>query len=378
MSEIHLKKWNWQQPDWPHFQYNSSLLTTLEQQFCYAAGVLVGTYEHIDQEDKDVLLIELMSNEALKTSEIEGEFLNRDSIQSSIRRHLGLTTDGNAIPPAEEGIAELMVDLYHTYQEPLTHSSLFKWHRLLTKDRKDLEAIGRYRTHTEPMQIVSNALHNPTVHFEAPPSGQVPDEMETFITWFNDTAPEGKTPLPALTRASIAHLYFVSIHPFEDGNGRIGRAISEKALAQCLQTPSLVALSLTIQSNKAAYYDNLEKANKDNEVSGWLLYFANTICQAQAYAQSWVTFLIKKAKLYDAFQDQLNERQSKAIARILAAGPEGFEGGLSSKNYCTITKTSHATATRDLQDLVSKGLLKQTGALKSTRYFINFPMQDRV
>jgi Fic family protein len=195
-------------------------------------------------------------------------------------------------------------------------------------------------------------------------------EMEGFLNWFNDTAPHGKTALPALTRAGIAHLYFVTIHPFEDGNGRIARALAEKALSQALGQPTLIALSEIIQKNKHSYYDALHRSSRDNEITGWLVYFADTVLQAQDTTQSSIEFLIQKTKLYDRVRNMLNERQEKALARIFREGPEGFKGGLSAENYISITGAARATATRDLQDLVDKGVLIRTGALKSTRYHL--------
>ncbi|NTU56507.1 MAG: Fic family protein, partial [Anaerolineales bacterium] len=309
--------------------------------------------------------------EALKTSEIEGEYLDRDSLQSSICRQFGLNTDNRKISPAEQGIAEVMVDLYRGFEAPLSHAMLFEWHKMLTNGRRDLKDIGRYRTHSEPMQIVSGAIYAPKVHFEAPPSSQMMLEMERFIAWFNDSAPKGKKLLPALLRAGIAHLYFVSIHPFEDGNGRIGRAIAEKALAQCLGQPTLIAIAYTIERNKKAYYEALERANRRNEITDWLIYFADMVITAQGYTQTWVEFLIKKAKLHDRLRDRLNPRQEKALDRMFREGPEGFTGGLSAEKYISITGASRATATRDLQDLVGKGALVRTGERKHTRYHLN-------
>ena len=199
------------------------------------------------------------------------------------------------------------------------------------------------------------------------------DEMKRFTIWFNDTAPSGKTPLPALTRAALAHLYFVCIHPFEDGNGRIGRAISEKALAQTLGQPSLIALAYTIERNRNNYYAALERNNKDLHVDGWMTYFGNTVLQAQDNTIKRVDFYIAKAKFYEKFRDKLNERQSKVIARVLREGIDGFKGGLRAESYIGISKTSRATATRDLQDLVEKGALTKTGELRHTRYFLNLP-----
>jgi Fic family protein len=363
--------WNWQQPDWPNFSYDKAPLDNFEKQLLLGVGVMFGAFKHLKEEDKRQLTIELISNEALKTSEIEGEYLDRDSLQLSIRRQFGLITDNRKISPAEQGIAEMMVNVYQDFNMPLSHAMLFEWHKMLTNGRRDLTDIGRYRTHSEPMQIVSGAIHAPKIHFEAPPSSQMMPEMERFIAWFNATAPNEKTPLPALLRAAIAHLYFVSIHPFEDGNGRIGRAIAEKALAQCLGKPTLIAIAYTIERNKKTYYNALERANKRNEIAAWLIYFAETVINAQSYTSTWIDFLIKKTKLYDRLRGQINPRQEKVLARIFREGPDGFTGGLSAEKYIGITGASRATATRDLQDLVSKGALLRHGERKHTRYLLN-------
>jgi Fic family protein len=209
------------------------------------------------------------------------------------------------------------------------------------------------------------------VHFQAPPSDRIPDEMKQFITWFNDTVPGGKGPLPALTRAGIGHLYFESIHPFEDGNGRIGRALAEKSLSQSLGQPSLIALAYTIERKRKDYYAALERNNKDNEVTDWLTYFAETILEAQTNTLKRVDFYIAKAKFYERLREQLNGRQEKVIARMFREGIDGFKGGLSAENYIRITQASRATATRDLQDLVVKGALTKTGQLRHTRYHLN-------
>jgi Fic family protein len=364
-------KWNWQQADWPNFNYDHAKFDESEKRLLLGAGLLFGAFKHLDDDDKRQLTIELISNEALKTSAIEGEYLDRDSLQSSIQRQFGLITDNRKISAAEQGIAEVMVDLYRSFNLPLSHSLLFEWHSMLTNGRRDLNDIGRYRTHAEPMQIVSGAIYAPKVHFEAPLSAQMMAEMEQFIAWFNDTAPTGKSPLPALLRAGIAHLYFVSIHPFEDGNGRIGRALAEKALAQCLGQPTLIAIAYTIERNKKAYYNALEQANRRNEITPWLLHFADLVLNAQRYTATWIEFLISKAKLYERLRGQLNPRQEKVLARLFREGPEGFIGGLSAEKYIGITGAPRATATRDLQDLVGKGALLRRGERKHTRYLLN-------
>ncbi len=364
-------KWNWQQDDWPRFRFDKSTLEEREAKFLLHGGLLLGALLHIGDNDKSALTVDLISNEALKTSEIEGEYLNRESVQSSIRRNLGLDTDARRIPPAEGGIADMTMDLYRSFAESLTHETMFRCHGMLTAGRRDLKNIGAYRTQDEPMQIISGPIGNPKIHFEAPPSAAVEREMEGFVHWFNNTAPHGNTALPALTRTGIAHLYFATIHPFEDGNGRIARALAEKALSQALGQPTLIALSQTIQKNKNSYYEALNQSSRDNEITAWLGYFADTVLQAQDTTQCMIDFLIQKTKLYDRVKSQLNERQEKALARIFHEGVEGFKGGLSAENYISITGAARATATRDLQDLVGKGVLIRTGALKSTRYHLN-------
>ena len=223
------------------------------------------------------------------------------------------------------------------------------------------------------MEVVSGPIHAPKVHFEAAPSPKVPEEMARFVDWFNRTAPAGGEPLPALTRAGIAHLYFESIHPFEDGNGRIGRAIAEKALAQCFGQPTLTALAATILSRRKAYYAALEAANKSNELTAWLSWFAGIAIEAQRRTTARVEFLIEKTRLLDRLRGQLNPRQEKALLRILREGPEGFKGGLSAGNYVSITGASAATATRDLADLVDKGALVRAGERRHARYHIGIP-----
>ncbi|MBK1646829.1 cell filamentation protein Fic [Thiocapsa imhoffii] len=363
--------WNWQQSDWPDFAYDSARLAAMESRLLHESGLLFGAFAHLDDAEQRALTVDLIGDEALMTARIEGEFLDRDSLQSSLLREFGLAEDPRRVAPAEAGMAELMVDLYRHFQIPLTHEMLWVWHRMLMAGRRDLRDVGRYRTLEEPMQVVSGAVYAPRVHFEAPPARRVPGEMDHFVAWLQLSAPTGEHPLPTLTRAGIAHLYFVTIHPFEDGNGRIARAIAEKVLAQGLGQPTLIALSHTIERHKKAYYSALERANKVNRIDDWLDYFADTVLHALDYTRARVVFLIGKAKLYDRLRGRLNARQEKVLARLFRAGPEGFVGGLSAENYIAIARTSRATATRDLQDLVAKGALVRTGERKHTRYTLN-------
>lgn len=370
--------WIWQQPEWPDFTYRTSALDDLERRFLLQSGEFVGAFRHIGADDQDRLRIELIRDEALKTSEIEGELLNRDSVQSSLIQQFGLGKDGGKaegkdgprVPDAERGIAEMMVDLYRTFASPLADRMMFGWHAMLMAGEKGIEDIGTYRRQGDPMQIVSGPLHKRRVHFEAPPSTVVPKEMKAFVAWFNDSAPNGKHPLPPLTRAGIAHLYFECIHPFEDGNGRIGRAIAEKTLAQGLGRPTLIALAYAIERRRKAYYAALELSNRETEITDWLVFFANTVLEAQATTIQRADFYMAKARFYGRLRGQMNERQERVVARMFREGLDGFKGGLSAENYITIAKTSRATATRDLQDLVAKGALSRTGELKHTRYHL--------
>lgn len=363
--------WNWEKAEWPIFAYDSKALEPLEKQFLLSSGEFIGAFRHIGADEQDTLKVELISEEAVKTSEIEGEILNRDSVQSSLRHQLGLGAEQPGVPAAERGIAKMMVDLYRNFATPLTDQTMFDWHKMLMSGDTSIHVVGGYRTHTDAMQVVSGPIHKRTVHFEAPPSIKVPDEMKAFVAWFNKTAPSGDAPLAPLTRAGIAHLYFVCIHPFEDGNGRIGRALAEKSLAQNLNQPSLISLAYTIERKRKDYYAALERNNKELEITGWLKYFANTVLEAQTNTIRRVDFYVAKAKFYERLRDQLNERQAKVIARMFREGIDGFKGGLSADNYISISGTSRATATRDLQDLVEKSALTKTGELRHTRYQLN-------
>jgi Fic family protein len=367
-------KWNWQKPDWPQFSWDPTRLRKAEERFLLDAGALAGTVKHLRSADREQLTVETMGIEAATTSEIEGEILDRASVQSSIRKQLGLDAESRRVRPAEQGVAEMMVDLYRSSAAPLTEATIFAWHRMLMKARTDL-AIGAYRTGAEPMQVVSGTVRASKIHFEAPPSSRVPQEMKRFLKWFNATATDAAQPLPALTRAGISHLYFESIHPFEDGNGRIGRAISEKALAQALGRPALTSLAATILIRRKAYYRALEQANKANEITPWLSWFAGIALEAQARTAARVEFLIDKTRLLDRLRGQLSPRQEKALLRMLHEGPEGFKGGLSASNYASITGASPATTTRDLADLVAKGALLRTGERRHARYTVAIPLR---
>jgi len=355
--------WNWQLPDWPQFVYDSSLLASLENRFLQEAGGTFAIFKHLDDNDKKNFIVELLCTEGMESSEIEGELLQRESLQFSIQRHFGLITDKHRILPKEEGMANLMCTVYDTYNQPLSHETLYEWHRLLF-NRSNTEG---YRSHEEPMQIVSRRYDRERVYFEAPRSKEVFKEMTAFIDWFNSFKEEKSV----LARAAVAHLYFESIHPFEDGNGRIGRALVEKLLSQGLQRPTLIAVSHIIAKRKKEYYAALDACNRTLCVDKWVSFFGEVIVQSQDEALRLIHFLMAKCTLMSSLVNKINERQEKALLRMFAEGPVGFKGGLSAENYIRITKTSRATASRDLADLVEKGALRKTGRLKQTRYWLN-------
>jgi Fic family protein len=367
--------WNWRQDAWPTFTWDERKLMRAEARFAEGAGVVIGASKHLSAVERDSVNIELMSHEAVDTSAIEGEVMDRDSVQSSLRKHLGIGGDGRRATPAEAGIARMMVDLYGRVSEPLTEADLHHWHRLITNGRIDLKDIGRYRTDGDPMRIVSGPIHAPKVHFEAPPSGRVKREMATFWSWLKRTDAKGAAPLPAITRAGVAHLWFESIHPYEDGNGRVGRAISEKLLAQGLASPVVTGMASTLLKHRKAYYAALERAHRHLEITDWLLWFAAKTLEAQHGALHQVEFILDKARLMERVRGQLNPRQEKALPRLFAAGPGGFVGGLSAANYMRITGVPSATATRDLSGLVAMGALVRIGENKATRYYLNIALE---
>lgn len=369
-----MAKYNWQQPGWPQFKYNLQGVEDTLLTFSEKVGRVTGILEALPEETKQDVVVDIILAEAIKTSEIEGEFPNRKDVLSSIRKNLGIHIGSEHIKDKSAiGLGELMIDVRKTFKEPLTKDKLFAWHRMLLGNNNRIE-VGNWRTHEDPMQVISGAMGKEKLHYEAPPSSAVPNEMQKFIEWFNDTAPGGAKEIKkAPVRAAVAHLYFETIHPFEDGNGRIGRAIAEKALSQTLGRPVVLSLSRTIEANKKDYYASLEKAQRSNEISHWMEYFVKTTLDAQIEAERQIDFTLRKAKFLDKCKDQLNERQRTAIIRMLEEGPEGFEGGMNARKYMSITKTSKATATRDMQQLLEIGAFVPAGKAggRSTSYHVN-------
>jgi Fic family protein len=366
-----MKRYNWEQNDWPNFTFTLVEMDSLFTQIHRNEGKYDGIVSTMPKDLQATTIIDLMVEEAIKTSEIEGEFFSRKEVLSSIKKNLGVHSKAIVQNKNAEGVSKVMVDVRKTFAEPLTEQKLFDWHKMLLPTAKDIE-IGKWRTHIEPMQIVSGALGKRNIHFEAPPSKQVPKEMKQYINWFNNTSPIGKKPIyNAVVRAAIAHLYFESIHPFEDGNGRIGRALSEKVLSQGNERPVLLSLSYAIEKNKKDYYAQLQKAQQQNEITKWIKYFVLTVLEAQKFAAQQIGFTLKKVPFWDKYKPLLNARQQKAIKRMLEEGIDDFEGGMNATKYGSLNKISKATATRDLQELFALGVFKVFGGGRSTSYLLN-------
>lgn len=358
-------QYNWQQSDWPHFRFDLSQCEAELLSFIDLSGQVDGVLKALPQAYHTEVLLDLMISEAVKSSEIEGEFLDRMDVMSSIRNHLGINEQLAPVKNrAADGIGRLQVAVRNSWDEPLSEATLCDWHAMLLAGAKHV-LLGAWRTHAEPMQVVSGGIGRPVVHFEAPPSSLVPNEMAGFITWFNASL---QTIRHAPVRAAIAHLYFESIHPFEDGNGRIGRAVAEKALSQGLGRPALLSLSRTIEANKKAYYDALQAAQRSNEITAWIMYFARLVLDAQRDVGTQIDFVLKKTKYVDQFKSKVSERQWQVLWRMLEAGANGFTGGMNARKYMSLTGVSKATATRDLQALADIGALFPVGSGRSARY----------
>jgi len=364
--------YNWQLSDWPNFIYEvqevQPLMLSLAQETGEMNGMLMGLPDHLKQE----ALIQLMLSEAVKTSEIEGEFISREDVMSSIRNNLGL----NDIPvyvkdKRATGVAKLTIEVRKSFYEPLSLDMLLYWHSILMAGAKQITA-GEWRKGPDPMQVVSGAYGREVVHYEAPPANRVQTEMEHFTHWYNHATFILKGGVAeGVLKSAIAHLYFESIHPFEDGNGRIGRAVAEKALSQALKKPVMLSLSKIIERDKSAYYAALKEAQQTLKITNWINYFALVILEAQRDAKAMVQFTLKKTLFFDRYKNQFNERQFKAVNKMIEKGADGFEGGMTARKYIGINKTSKATATRDLQQLQAMGVLMQQGMGRSVSYQLN-------
>ncbi len=364
--------WIWQQPDWPDFRYDKRAFEDRELEFRLNSERLAGRFDALPMASQEDATIDLMLSEAIKTSAIEGEDLDRESVRSSLLSLIASDTLPENTDQKAAGAASLLVDVRKNWQTPLTHELLGKWQSMAVPEQRYTSLLrGAYRNDPSPMQIVSGPYGREKVHYEAPPAAWVSDEMAKLIGWYNQTSSlSGDRTIPGIVRAGIAHLWFEVIHPFDDGNGRVGRAIADHALSQFLGYPTTACLATAIEADKKTYYLQLENASRGSlDVNIWLDYFAGTIIKAQNIAREEVDFVLAKTRFYEVYGDQLNERQAKMVSRVFAEGRKGFEGGITTRKYEAITKCPNRTASRDLSDLVAKGIIiPLPGGGRTTRY----------
>lgn len=507
--------WSWEHKNWPSFVWNDSKLKGVLYKYSMEAGKLAGSIDLLSSTAGADVFVDRMVEEAIASSEIEGEFINPEDVRSSIRSALGLTSPQNNIKDYRaKGIADLLLSVRNEFREPLTKERLFEWHKklfyldrtqikgykeagvnqffgykvMMIKDGKltfgadnrisfnpiagtsitmpgedvylknskqhaidhysglaDDEAlikirfnkedirtgldqfdqfeseisvskgviesvnaisdeylatlddvytqdamgrrlkVGAFRDSKLPMQIVSGAIGREKIHYEAPPSAQVEHEMGMFLEWYNERSPFSKNRTDVIEgpiRAAVAYAWFESIHGFDDGNGRLGRAIIEHAISQDLGRPTLMALSSTLVKNRKLSVDSFKGINKASgnlDLTDFVSTMVNLIYKSQLEARNRVNFILEKASYYNAHDDsQLNEQQRKVIAKLFAGGRDGFSQGLSAKKYMSITGVSKATATRHLSDLVAEGFLFHSyGSGRSTRYSLNIPSEHK-
>jgi Fic family protein len=361
--------YNWQHKDWANFTYNRHAISEQIPDFLRKANEMSAFLQGLTAAEQQEELVKFMISEAVKTSEIEGEYISRQDLMSSIKNKLGIISTPRKVKDKRAAaVANLMIAVRNSYHEKLTETEIKQWHKLLFENSKTIKA-GKWRTGTASMQVVSGAMGKETVHYEAPPSYRVSAEMKQFVRWYY--AFEIIEPYDILIKTAVSHLYFESIHPFEDGNGRIGRAIAEKCLAQSLGKLVLLSLSSVIEKERKNYYDALKNAQNTLEITDWVIYFANVITQAQTEAVETVKLSLQHTHFFDLFKNQFNDRQLKVIKKMVDAGAGGFKGGMTAKKYISITRTSKATATRDLQQLVQIGALIMKGDGRNVHYLLN-------
>lgn len=366
----------WQQPDWPQFTVQAALVEDAIVQARYWQREVMARAAAVGLTPSGHVLHEVMTQEVMATAAIEGEKLDPASVRSSILRQLGTAPASDTAPHSRhiDGLVEVIQDATHSYNQTLDDDRLFRWHSALfpggTRGIRRI-AVGRYRDHSDLMQIVSGQPGKEIVHYTAPRSSQVHSEMQVFLAWF--AKPASTLAFDGITRAAIAHLWFETIHPFEDGNGRLGRAIIDMALAQDMGAGTrLYSLSSQMMARRKDYYEALHQAQHGTlEVSAWVVWFAQQLSKAcQATCELMTRAQEKSTFWHTHSQTPLNSRQRKVIQRLLDDGEEGFLGGLNAEKYMKMTHISKATATRDLTDLLNNGLLRSTGQGKAVRYFL--------
>jgi len=392
----------WQLSAWPRLTFDATALAAALERARLEQGRLLGLLSAIGIAQAKAVQCELWVQEALATAAIEGEQLNLESLRSSVAHRLALA-DAPGADRAVDGLVQMMQDALANHSQALDLDRLCRWQSALFPGGTSgitRIAVGRLRDHADAMQIVSGVLGREVVHYEAPPSAQVATHMDPFLAWFERTRPTGVTEAAAtlngIARAALVHLWFESIHPFEDGNGRLGRALADMALAQDMHTQDPQADQVLVRvygmahqmlTNRAAYYDALNHAQRLRgiaqdataiDVTPWVQWFVQAFTQACLANQALVRDAIGKTRFrLRAAQCHINPRQSKVLERLLEAGHVGsgggFLAGMTNEKYANITGTSKATATRDLADLPAHGLLRVQGVGKATRYAVNVP-----
>lgn len=359
----------WQKPEWPAFRYDLGQLASLLAEVSQAQGRLLGRLADVGLGARDQASLAALTDDVLKTSEIEGDMLNAASVRSSIARRLGV--DIGALAPVDrhvEGVVDMVLDATANCTAPLNEERLFGWHAALFPTGRSSRAritVAAWRDDAHgPMQVVSGPVGRERVHFEAPAAQQLPAETARFLAWVNALAPSE----PALIRAALGHLWFVTLHPFDDGNGRIARAIGDLLLARADGSPErFYSLSAQIQLERKAYYDILERTQRGGlDVTEWLRWFLRTLGAAVAQAHHRLDAVLDKARFWHRVHGAaLNERQLKVLNRLL----DGFDGKLTTSKWATLVKCSTDTALRDINELVQRGVLRRSNAGgRSTSY----------
>lgn len=377
-------KYNWQHPDWPNFTYQSDRLSKVINEYIQISSNLQGQVSQLEQNNKSEAYIYLMVEEAINTSKIEGENLNREEVRSSVARYLDLDlSQPKGIFHKENGIASLLVDVRSNFANNLSKEMICDWHKLLLTGqeeycgKRDIK-VGEYRDGS--VDIVSGHGDYEEVVFEGPPGEIVEAEMAAFVEWYNTTSPlnadEDIVYIPGPVRSAVAHMWFTSIHPFNDGNGRIARAISEHALFQDFDIPPLFSISTPINENRDEYYKKLAESSRINpsvDLSEWVKWFVEITKQAQVDSKNKIDFTLKKSIFWDHHKDtDLNKRQHKVVNKFFEFGESGLiKNGINSERYQNMTGCSPATATRDLKDMVGKGIIDPSvSGGRSMRYYI--------
>ncbi len=361
-------KYIYQNVDWPHFTWNNDLLLSTLSKVRNLQGRLMGKMEAIGFNLRNEAVLETLTLDVIKTTEIEGEILNLDQVRSSLAKHLGVDIGAlNYSDRSVDGIVDLIMDATKNCNEPISADRLFSWHAALFPTGQSglyKITVGSWRIDsTGPMQVVSGAMGKEQVHYQAPDSSVIPREMEQFMDWFN-----AKTDLEPVLKAAIAHLWFVTLHPFEDGNGRIGRALTDMLLARSDgSTQRFYSMSSQIRKERKTYYDILERTQKGGlDITDWLSWFLNCLLNTLISSDAILAKVMSKAGFWKQHSTTiLNERQHLMLNRLL----DGFEGKLTSSKWAKITKCSQDTAIRDIQDLMNKAILqKEAAGGRSTNY----------